>query len=328
MRLLLFGELGTGALARSFEPGLAAEATVLATDPYLFQSGRPARASSAAMGMVDRLGARIRVSRAGAVLLETVEQLEPDAVLIVKGRGIDAGSITSVRRLGIPVALYYPDNPAWAFSDTRGALDRLVACTLTVVWSERLAAQLKQIGARARALPFGYDHRWWGLTPCGGDRYGIVFLGQWSERRERHLAALAGLPLTVRGDGWGHTRVPAGPPVFGPQAGALLAGAAIGVNILHFANAGAHNMRTREIAATGALQLTSPGTDGTPLRPPGSCAWFESPEELRVLAMNYLSHPDESAAIASAAQELVRDDTYFERGRTLARWIAELAEVR
>ena len=84
-------------------------------------------------------------------------------------------------------------------------------------------------------------------------------------------------------------------------------------------------MRTREITATGALQLTNSGTDGTPLRPPESCVWFESPEELRALAEHHLSRPDEAAAIARAAQELTRDDTYFERGRTLARWLAELA---
>ena len=74
----------------------------------------------------------------------------------------------------------------------------------------------------------------------------------------------------------------------------------------------------------GALQLTNPGTDGTPLRAPASCAWFESPEELRGLAEHYLAHPDEAAMIAAGGQQLTRDDTYVERGRTLARWIAEL----
>ena len=83
-------------------------------------------------------------------------------------------------------------------------------------------------------------------------------------------------------------------------------------------------MRTREITASGALELTNPGTDGTPLRARESCAWFESPEELRALAEHYLSHPDEAAVIASDGQQLTRDDTYVERGRTLARWIAEL----
>src|SRR5437660_894518 len=106
------------------------------------------------------------------------------------------------------------------------------------------------LAAEATVLPLGYDPRWWGPVAPGGDRHGIVFLGQWSPRRERYLAALAGLPLTVRGGGWEHTRVPAGPPVFGARGGALLAGAVIGVNVLHWANSGAHNMRTREITAS------------------------------------------------------------------------------
>lgn len=321
MKLLLFGELGPGALARSFEPGLATEAAVLATDPYRSESGQP---HTAASRLGRRLNYRARVAHAGATLVETVQQLQPDAVLVVKGRGVDAGSITRVRGLGVPVALYYPDNPAWAFTDTRGVRERLVASTLAVVWSERVAAQLAMSGAPTRALPFGYDPRWWGPRAPGGDRDGMVFLGQWSPRRERYLAALEGLPLTVRGGGWERTRVPAGPAVFGPRAGALLAGAAIGVNVLHWANAGAHNMRTREITASGALELTNPGTDGTPLRAPQSCAWFESPGELRALAEHYLAHPAEAAMIASKGQELTRDDTYVERGRTLARWIAEL----
>ena len=117
MKLLLFGELGPGALARSFEPGLATEATVLATDPYRSQSGSPAPPPTATARLCRRFNYRARVARAGPALVETVQQLGPDAVLVVKGRGIDAGSIARVRGLGVPVALYYPDNPAWAFTE-------------------------------------------------------------------------------------------------------------------------------------------------------------------------------------------------------------------
>lgn len=325
MKLLVVGEHGAGALARSLRPGLAAEATVIGTDPY--RSGASAwtsPATSRAARFVGRLEYRARLRRAGAAMVEAVEQLRPDAVLIVKGRGIPATAIATVRAGGVPVALYYPDDPSWRDTDTTGVAQRLAACTLTVVWSERIATELRAAGVHTRVLPFGYDPEWFPLTPPGGPRHGIVFLGTWSERRERYLAGLVGLPLVVHGTGWERAKIPAGPPVREQAAGALLSGAAIGVNLLHPQCAGAHNMRTREIAATGAVQLTDPGTDGTPLRPPESCVWFESPKELRALAEHYLARPAEAAAIAAAAQDATRDDTYVERGRTLARWIAEL----
>ena len=99
MRLLLFGELGLGTLARSFESGLATEATV-ARQRSLLLAVRPVAAPrSAAARLGRRLHHRARVAQAGPALVETVEQLRPDAVLVVKGRGIDADSIARVRQL-------------------------------------------------------------------------------------------------------------------------------------------------------------------------------------------------------------------------------------
>lgn len=321
MRLLLFSEFGSGSLARSLYPGLVGEATVTVVDPY----GLVESAGSGPLRHLLRVRNRARVERAGSALVEAAEQLRPDAVLIIKGRGVDAGSIARVRALGIPVGLFYPDNPAWAFLDSHGADARLAACTLVVVGWQRLATELEAAGVHARVLPFGYDDRWFVPTAPGGDRQGVVFLGTWSPRRGRYLSSLEGLPLIVRGSGWARERISVGGPVREAEAGALLARAAVGVNLLHPQCAGAHNMRTREIAATGAVQLTDPGTDGTPLRAPESCAWFSSPGELRALVEHFLACPDEAAAVAGRAQVLTAEDTYVQRGKTLVRWLAELA---
>ena len=160
-------------------------------------------------------------------------------------------------------------------------------------------------------VPFGYDDDWFPLTVPTEPRAGIAFVGTWSLRRERHLRALDGLPLTVAGFGWQRaTSLRPAPPIYGTGAGELLQTRAIGVNIFHPHNSGAHNMRTREIAASGALQLTDPGADGTPLRDRIGCRWFQSPAHLRELAEEYLAHPADAEAIAAKAQELVRDDTY------------------
>ncbi|MDQ6946118.1 MAG: glycosyltransferase [Actinomycetota bacterium] len=176
-------------------------------------------------------------------------------------------------------------------------------------------------------LPFGYDERWFPLTlPTGPKRQGVAFLGTWSPRRERYLSALQGLPLIVRGTGWERSKMTSGPPLTEGDAGAILRRSCIGVNLLHPQNVGSHNMRTREIAASGALELTDPGTDGTQLRPGESCVWFKTPEELRDRAIWFLDRPADAQRIAARAQDLIAPDTYVHRGEAIGRLIAEVVD--
>jgi len=191
---------------------------------------------------------------------------------------------------------------------------------MAIVWSERLALLLRPSVREVEVLPFGYDDRWYSPTESpGGDRAGISFVGTWSPRRERFLRALEGLPLVVYGLGWEGACVQAGPPLTEAKAGEILRASLIGVNLLHPQNAGSHNMRTREIAASGALELTEPGTDGTPLRDGTSCRWFATPGDLRDQALWFLDHPEEAAGIAKRGQQLVASDTYVSRGQEIAR---------
>jgi len=306
-------------MLRALLPGLRSAATVSLVDP------------SGTVGLIDRRGAlavarRRLASRATADrLLESVRDLRPDVVMVVKGRGLDDAAVTAVRDLGVPVAVYYPDNPYWQAGDTPGTLGRLAAADLVITWSTRLADELRPACRDVAVLPFGYDAGWYTAAPPGGDRAGVAFLGTWYRRRERFARALDGLPLEVRGTGWpADGPGVAGGPVYEREAGAILRRAAIGLNILHPANAGGHNMRTREIAASGALVVTDPGADGTPLRHGESCVWFHDPDELRDVVRWYLEHPDEAAVIAARGQALVIHDTYEARGRQLADVIAGL----
>src|SRR5581483_3141691 len=308
MRVLLVGEDRRGALLRSFEAGLRLLTDVTVVDPAHAVTVLVDRASP-----LSRFRRRRRALQVGKCFLEAVEQFRPDVTLIVKGRGIEPETIRRARSL-TRVVIYYPDNPFWRVADTPTALERLVAADMAVVWSDRLRDLLRPTCFNAAALPFGYDAAWFPLTTPRRSRAGIAFVGTWSLRRERYLRALDGLPITVVGSGWQRaTGLQTTSPVYVSGAGEVLQSAAIGVNILHPHNAGAHNMRTRELAASGALQLTDPGVDGTPLRDGVGCRWFQSPEHLRDLAEQYLARPDESEAIAERAQQLVRDDTYGRR---------------
>lgn len=312
MKLLLVGEDRSGALLRSLHCGLRPLTDLTVVDPAHAVTMLVDRTSP-----ISRLQRRRRSRRIGACFLETVEQLRPDVTLIVKGRGIDPDTISRARSF-TRVVIYYPDNPYWGVADTPGALERLAAADVAVVWSERLRDLLRPSCSSVEMLPFGYDDDWFPLTAPSRPRAGVAFVGTWSLRRERYLRSLDGLPLTVVGSGWKRAEgLRTTPPVYGTDAGVVLQNAAIGVNVFHPHNSGAHNMRTREIAASGALQLTDPGVDGTPLRDGDGCRWVESPAHLRDLAEQYLACPENANAIAERAQELVGRDTYRRRSAEL-----------
>ncbi|MCP3934106.1 MAG: glycosyltransferase [Actinomycetia bacterium] len=311
--ILLVGEDAPGALLSSLRPGFEATAPTTVMNPLA-----GARELVGLQGPAAAVRRRVASRSADDRLIETVEQLRPDAVMLIKGRGISADAITRIRSTGTRVLCYYPDNPAWRGGDP-GAGARLVACDTAILWSTRQADLLATEARAVEVVPFGYDANWFPLASPGGNREGIAFLGTWSPRRERFLAALDGLPLRVAGTGWAtNSAIGGGDPIVETNAGEVLRTAAIGINLLHPQCAGAHNMRTREIAACGALQITDPGLDGTPLTDGESCLWFSNPQDLRRRVESALENPIEASEMARKAQFLIADDTYVARGRDLA----------
>lgn len=312
--ILLVGEDAPGSLLSSIQPGISAAAPTTVVNP---SSAMTRHLYSSGVGGVirRRLGARGGPER----IVEAARQLEPDVVVIIKGRGLSHSDIREIQATGTSVACWYPDNPYWVGGDPL-AHERLLACDLAIVFSERQADLLERDGATVAVLPFGYHPGWFPVADPDADREGIAFLGTWSPRRERYLSALTGLPLTIAGTGWvANSGIPGvSEPIVEHTAGDILSRAAIGVNLLHPQCEDAHNMRTREIAAAGALQLTDPGLDGTPLRDGESCVWFESPDDLRSAAEQLLCDRDRRVKLARAGQDAIVDDTYERRSRELA----------
>lgn len=313
MTMLLVGETVAGALLQSLRPGLESRTPIDVVDIW----GPGVREAAGTRGRVKRqLDKRV----AGQRLVEAAHQLRPTSVLIIKGRGIDAGSVQSVQSLGIPVVCYYPDNPWWSRGQEPEAFERLLACDLAVTFSQWQADGLAKLGARTAVLPFGYDPRWFPQRDPDSERDSVVFLGTWSYRRQRYLAALVdtGLPLVVRGTGWEkQTQVPSAPPITESAAGDLLGKAVVGVNLLHPQCSDSHNMRTREITASGALQLSDPGSDGSPLVDGESFRTFREPAELREQVLEAFEDRVTAQKIAKAGQDLTASETYELRGSEL-----------
>ncbi len=312
MRLLLVGESTPSSPVEPLRQGLAA-AGIEVTFVDSTRAGGVEPATT-----LGRVRLRRRGRTAGERLVEAATQLAPDAVLIVHGRGIGPEAIESVRSMSCPVTIYYPDNPFWRSADWDPAMPRLAAADAVAVTTERIAGLLDgRVRSKPAVVPLGYDDQRFPLTTPGADRHGLAFVGSWSPRRERFLAALDGLPLTVEGSGWERSRVRPSPPAPSRRA-------AVGVNLLHPRAGGSHNAQTRQIPASGAMLLTDPGTDGTPLVDGESCVWFHSPDELRAKAEWALQHADEAVAIAFRGQAFVAADTWTQRARVLAGLIGAL----
>lgn len=311
MRLLLFGEHRPGGLERSLTPGLATRFDVVAVSP--------------APAIGGRIGRRIDRSRTDRLLVEAARDLGPTIILIVKGTGISADAILRARALACPVVIYYPDNPRWRQHEQGSVEERLAAADAVVIWSARLAHLLAPVVARVEVIPFGYDPRWFPNTDPAQRREGAAFLGSWSPRRERFLEAVSDLKVTIAGTGWGRSRLRAAQPIVERDAGTVLGGALVGINLLHPQNTGAHNMRTREITSCGALEVTEPGTDGTPLRDGVHCLWFRTPSELRQLVLDAMRHDGRARHLAAAGQDVTRPETYDLRAADLADLCASVA---
>lgn len=304
LKVLLVGDGTPASSALALRAGASAVAEVTFVDV-------------ARLGLLDGLSPipslRVRrgARRAGARLIEAVGHLDPDVVMLVEGRGLDAATLHEVRALGTPVSVYFPDNPCWRNGDRVNPLARLRAADQVAVPCKRFVGLLDEQIARTDIVPLGYDPDRFPLTVPGGTRYGLAFVGGHTRRRERFLASLEGLPLVVHGRGWEQSKLAPHVAAAGVTEAEVLQAAAIAVNLLHPRHASGHNHQTREIAASGALQLTEPGTDGTPLRDGESCVWFRTPEGLRKSADLLMAERAAGVEIAATAQALIAPDTWI-----------------
>ena len=110
--LLLVGEDAPGSLLSAVLPGLRQSIPTTVLNP---RSEATKHINRGGIGGVvrRRLGGRGAFDR----VLGAAEQLEPDVILLIKGRGVTAEQIRMLRRAGHRVACWYPDNVRWLGGD-------------------------------------------------------------------------------------------------------------------------------------------------------------------------------------------------------------------
>jgi hypothetical protein len=308
------------ALERCYARALQADGHEVTTVSLRAQGRRLPR------GLVD-IDEVLQYRRRQPSLLREVIASAPDLVLVVKGRGLFAETVSAWRKQGLKVINVFPDNPfegaaaglaGWSLLAQFRALDRVF------VHDRFAVGQLRQLGIRADFLTFAYDPLSHHPVRDPDRADAIVFVGNPDRERIRYLRAVADLGLVLYGQ-WDWARLSPSDPLAacvrgGTQVGAAMAQrlghARISLNILRLSQKTAHNMRTFEAPACGVCCLSeaSVGVEEIFARD-REVAVFHSPEELRHAALRLLESREAIDAIAEAGYARAKDETYARRAR-------------
>lgn len=262
-------------------------------------------------------------------MLNKVEKVEPELVFVVKGYDLDKSMVKELGKRAEVVVNWNPDNPYMARygSEERRAktyLEAIPAYDVIFTWGRFQVTKLRQEGAKnVKYLPFAYDPRYHRPEkPRDEYRSQVIFLGHWSEKRERHVSALTEFDLKVFGDKW-RDKVKGDPelkqsieggPITGVEYSRAMSSAHVTLNVLAEHAKSAQNMRTWEVPATGSLLITNRTQEQQHFFPEDEAsAMYDSPEELTKTVDYYLSNSEDRERVAANGLKRVENHTYEQR---------------
>jgi spore maturation protein CgeB len=278
---------------------------------------------------------------------ERIMKCEAPVVLIFKGEFLMPETLYNLRRRGITVVYYYPDNPFPPHASQRPeTLAAALETDLYLVWSEALVEKLRDAGVRnPRFLPFGWDPI---AFPYQSDRPqgswpGVLFLGGWDREREEFLEELAShVPLRIYGPGyWGsrtklHSRLRRcwqGSELRTVNAARCIRESAICINILrtqHIIDGKPDGliMRHFEVPGSGGFLLSTRGGGATRLFPEGKTgAYFTGMAECLELVKTYIGDSRCRRDLAERAHaEIAMHHKYKDRALEILTLLEECRE--
>jgi len=336
-RILLIGPFGPGqlaeSLARAFER-LGYQVFRFDSDRAYFEAGPGARNR-----LTRRLLRRVYWDRMNMSTLEIVRCVRPALVFCIKGTYLHPETIRRVRTtLGVPFANYYSDNPYCGMPlnprkssvQRRDLVDALREYTRVWIWERGMAKRLAADGVASAYLPFGVDpdvFRPLEAKDCAecGQRHTAVFVGQHSDKREAHIAAVRRQSVALWGNRWNradtvfngrhrtHQRA-----AFGEDCARLYSSAALSLNVVDDLNVPGHNMRTFEIPAARGLMLSTYTAEQAEFFPEEEAAlYYRKPEEIDENIERALKDETWADRLRGRAMMIAADHHYTERVKAM-----------
>lgn len=239
-------------------------------------------------------------------LLADCAQFQSELLMVVRGEPYLASTIQSIRKQA-RVAAWWVKNPRWlkqALQSERHQYD--------VYFS----IHPDDSGQSHFLAPYTYNEMRYQAAKADPIASEVLFLGCWSQRRERYLSAIADLPQALIVPNW-KSRLPLGAKLrahlradWVDDADALrhYAGAKLVVNINQWApdETEAVNLRAIDVPACNTLLVSDASQQLNRLLPPGAAVLtFTTPDELREVVRHALQHPDWAAGITAAGFQAV-----------------------
>jgi spore maturation protein CgeB len=336
MRILMIAPFGHGCLAESYAHALERgghDVLRFDSDKAYFEASWYARNR-----WLRRLLRRTLWNRLNLTTLKVVRAVRPSLVFALKAAYLNPETVRLVRvGEAIPFVNYYPDNPYCGVpvdprktsAQRRDIIDCLREYTRVFTWEKGLANCLVADRVSATYLPFGVD------PDCGpqevtlcrqcGKRHEIVFVGQYSLKRESHIDAICRHKVALWGARWARAgrrfrgrHLIHHDQVFGTSCAAVYSNARISLNILDDLNMPGHNMRTFEIPATGGVMLSTYTREQDEFFPEGEAAWYyRDPREMDDLIKRLLRDEHTLERTRCRALQIAQNHTYDHRAESL-----------
>ncbi len=325
MKVLISGAFWNGSLEESYARAFEEIGwNVIRFDWEEFARAHPL----ANMAFADKL-LRARIAdRVGKWFMSTIEEKQPDLVLVIKGRRIAPERLIEAKRIlsDRPLVNFNPDSPWEPTNSSRRLLESIPIYDAHFTWNKQLIPNFENASAKkAFYLPFAYDpilH-----YPLKEDKpdilYDAIFVGTYSPERDKLLGTLSSCKIGIVGNGWRRAKfVPKdrilSNALYGEDATRVLSMGACSINMLRSQNSGSHNMRTFEIPATRHAMLTTRSTEQSEFFTEGeSMECFATPEELLTKIQMLSNDREHARIIAQNSYERVREETYAKRARTM-----------
>lgn len=242
----------------------------------------------------------------------------PDLLLVVRGEPIDPDVVAELKKkLGAKAVLWSVKTMRWqSLMERDGA-----------IFDAILTIHPRLVEDTVGYLPaFALDSERYFPPAVRDVRWPLLFVGCWSERRQRYLEAIVDLPVSIIGPNW-RKRLGSGHPLQTRLVADWVADKALadcyrqaGVvvdigQIERSADEGV-TMRVADVPACGAILATEPASGVTEYFRSDAVVMFQSPADLREQLQVLLDSPEQMEAIlARAGQDVLKLPVFDDRAR-------------